>query len=187
MFNEPNFNNKNDFGWIEIICGCMFSGKTEELYRRLKRAKIAKQKVITFKHKLDNRFGEKISSHNKREMDCIPVEFSAEILLKSENYDVIGIDEVQFFDREIVNTLNLLANKGKRVIAAGLDMDSNGKPFGPVPDLLATAEFITKLHAICQVTGELASYSYRKSGGGEQVMIGERDKYEARSRSGFYG
>ncbi len=189
MFIEPHIGrlsqpNKN--GWIEVICGCMFSGKTEELIRRLNRALIAKQKVEIFKPAIDKRYDEqKIVSHSEREIRSTPVNFAGDILLLAGDCDVVGIDEAQFFDEAIVEVCNKLANSGKRVIVAGLDMDYEGKPFGPMPDLLAVAEFVTKVHAICAQTGELASFSFRLNENKSQVMLGEKDKYEARSRRAF--
>jgi len=164
----------------------MFSGKTEELIRRLNRALIAKQKVEIFKPKTDTRYHEKdIVSHNERAIRSTPVNFANDILLLAGDCDVVGIDEAQFFDEAIVDVCNTLANSGKRVVVAGLDMDFEGKPFGQMPKLLAVAEFVTKVHAICTETGEMASYSFRLSDNNEQVMLGERNQYEARSRSSF--
>lgn len=174
-------------GWIEVICGCMFSGKTEELIRRLNRALIARQKVEIFKPKIDTRYHvEKIVSHNEREIRSTPVNFASDILLLAGDCDVVGIDEAQFFDDAIIEVSNTLANHGKRVIIAGLDMDYEGKPFGPMPQLLAVAEFVTKVHAICAQTGELASYSFRLNENSARVMLGEKDAYEARSRQSFF-
>lgn len=188
MFVEPTYSPQlEDAGWIEVICGCMFSGKTEELIRRLNRAVIADQKVEIFKPGIDNRYhDEDVVSHNKRAIRSTPVSFSSQILLQAADCDVVGIDEAQFFDDELPNVCNALANKGKRVIVAGLDMDSEGRPFGPMPYLLAIAEFVTKLHAICAISGGLGSFSYRKNGGKEQVMLGQTDKYEPRNRKYFY-
>ncbi|MBL7859991.1 MAG: thymidine kinase [Cyclobacteriaceae bacterium] len=189
MFIEPHLgrSNKPDkSGWIEVICGCMFSGKTEELIRRLNRALIAKQKVEIFKPTIDTRYHEqKIVSHSDREIRSSPVNFANDILLLAGNCDVVGIDEAQFFDDAIVEVCNSLANNGKRVIVAGLDMDFEGKPFGPMPDLLAVAEFVTKVHAICAQSGELASFSYRLNSNESKVLLGEKDAYEARSRKAF--
>lgn len=164
----------------------MFSGKTEELIRRLNRALIAKQKVEIFKPTIDTRYHEqKIVSHSDREIRSSPVNFANDILLLAGNCDVVGIDEAQFFDDAIVEVCNSLANNGKRVIVAGLDMDFEGKPFGPMPDLLAVAEFVTKVHAICAQSGELASFSYRLNSNESKVLLGEKDAYEARSRKAF--
>ncbi|MBI1768449.1 MAG: thymidine kinase [Bacteroidetes bacterium] len=186
MFVEPRLGGREKSGWIEVICGCMFSGKTEELIRRLNRALIAKQKVEIFKPAIDKRYHEeKIVSHSDREIRSTPVNFANDILLLSGDCDVVGIDEAQFFDEAIVEVCNTLANQGKRVIVAGLDMDYKGKPFGPMPFLLSIAEFVTKVHAICAQTGELASFSFRLKENKSQVMLGEKDAYEARSRRAF--
>jgi thymidine kinase len=189
MFIEPHLGRKESSGrsgWIEVICGCMFSGKTEELIRRLNRALIAKQNVEIFKPVTDTRYHEQnIVSHNENAIRSTPVNFSNDILLLAGDCDVVGIDEAQFFDEAIVEVCNSLANSGKRVIVAGLDMDFEGRPFGPMPNLLAVAEFVTKVHAICAQTGELASYSYRLTQNSDQVMLGERAEYEARSRKSF--
>jgi thymidine kinase len=190
MFIEPNLGGKSRAehpGWIEVICGCMFSGKTEELIRRLNRAIIAKQKVEIFKPVIDKRYhDQKIVSHNETAIRSTPVNFANDILLLAGDCDVVGIDEAQFFDEAIVDTCNTLANQGKRIIVAGLDMDFEGKPFGPMPNLLAVAEFVTKVHAICAQTGELASFSFRLSENDNQVMLGEKNEYEARSRKAFF-
>ncbi len=173
-------------GWIEVISGCMFSGKTEELIRRLNRALIAKQKVEIFKPVVDKRYhDEHIVSHSERAIRSTPVNFASDLLLLCGDCDVVGIDEAQFFDESIVEVCNALANSGKRVIVAGLDMDYEGKPFGPMPNLMAVAEFVTKVHAICVATGELASFSFRLNDDTEKVMLGEKDHYEARSRKAF--
>ena len=190
MFIEPNFGGKPQrerAGWIEVICGCMFSGKTEELIRRLTRAIIAKQKVEIFKPVIDKRYHDvKIVSHNENAIRSTPVNFASDILLLAGDSDVVGIDEAQFFDPAIVDICNSLANQGKRVIVAGLDMDFEGKPFGSMPNLLAVAEFVTKVHAICARTGELASFSFRLTEDEQQVMLGELGEYEARSRKAFF-
>src|SRR5688572_23524511 len=189
MFIEPNFGEKphrKRAGWIEVICGCMFSGKTEELIRRLNRAIIAKQKVEIFKPVIDKRYHDvKIVSHNETAIRSTPVNFANDIFLLAGDSDVVGIDEAQFFDDAIVDTANTLANQGKRVIVAGLDMDFEGKPFGPMPNLLAVAEFVTKVHAICAQTGDLASFSFRLTPDDAQVMLGQKAEYEARSRRAF--
>lgn len=189
MFIEPQLGksgNEDRAGWIEVVCGCMFSGKTEELIRRLNRALIARQQVEIFKPAIDRRYhAEKIVSHAEREIRSTPVQFANDILLLAGDCDVVGIDEAQFFDDAIVDVCNHLANTGKRVIVAGLDMDYEGRPFGPMPSLLAVAEFVTKVHAICAETGELASFSYRLNENNAQVMLGEKDTYEARSRKAF--
>jgi len=190
MFVEPHLGSKDrqgKSGWIEVICGCMFSGKTEELIRRLNRALIAQQKVEIFKPAIDKRYHEeKIVSHAAREIRSSPVQFASDILLLAGDCDVVGIDEAQFFDEAIVEVCNQLANSGKRVIVAGLDMDYEGRPFGSMPYLLAVAEFVTKVHAICAQTGELASFSFRLNENKAQVMLGEKDTYEARSRKAFF-
>lgn len=190
MFIEPQLGRSNrpgKSGWIEVICGCMFSGKTEELIRRLNRALIAKQKVEIFKPTIDTRYhDQKIVSHSEREIRSTPVNFANDIILLAGDCDVVGIDEAQFFDEAIVEVCNALANSGKRVIVAGLDMDYEGNPFGPMPNLLAVAEYVTKVHAICAQTGELASFSFRLTANDAQVMLGEKDSYEARSRQAFF-
>jgi thymidine kinase len=189
MFIEPHLDRTrqpNKRGWIEVICGCMFSGKTEELIRRLNRALIARQQVEIFKPVIDKRYHhEKIVSHAAREIRSTPVSVAQDILLLAGSCDVVGIDEAQFFDDAIVEVCNQLANGGKRVIVAGLDMDFEGKPFGQMPNLLAVAEFVTKVHAICAQTGELASFSFRLNDNPSQVLLGEKDQYEARSRAAF--
>ena len=189
MFIEPSVSgheSQSKAGWIEVICGCMFSGKTEELIRRLNRALIAKQKVEIFKPSIDTRYhNANIVSHSERVIRSTPVQFAGDILLLAGDCDVVGIDEAQFFDQAIVDVCNTLANAGKRVIVAGLDMDFEGKPFGPMPNLLAVAEFVTKVHAICAQTGALASFSFRLSDNQGKVMLGEKDAYEARSRMEF--
>ena len=189
MFIEPHLG-RNDkaekSGWIEVISGCMFSGKTEELIRRLNRALIAKQKVEIFKPSIDTRYHEEqIVSHSERTIRSTPVNFANDLLLLAGDCDVVGIDEAQFFDEAIVEVCNTLANNGKRVIVAGLDMDYEGRPFGPMPQLLAVAEFVTKVHAICAESGELASFSFRLNRNSSQIMLGEKDQYEARSRRSF--
>ena len=188
MFIEPHLGKINGkAGWMEVICGCMFSGKTEELIRRLNRAIIARQKVEIFKPSMDKRYHQKdIVSHNQNVIRSTAVDFPSDILLLSGECDVVGIDEAQFFDNSIVDVCNKLANAGKRVIIAGLDMDFEGKPFGPMPYLMATAEFVTKVHAICAETGELGSYSFRLSHEKGKVMLGEKQEYEARNRKTFF-
>jgi thymidine kinase len=185
MFIEHNLKGRNH-GWIEVICGSMFSGKTEELIRRLRRAQIANMKVEIFKPAVDTRYSEhEVVSHNSNAIPSTPVGGAQQILLMAQNVEVVGIDEAQFFDDEIVHVAQTLANKGIRVIVAGLDMDYSGKPFGPMPNLLAHAEFITKVHAICMKCGAIANYSYRKTGNSAQVMLGEKEAYEARCRACF--
>lgn len=191
VFIEPYHNqhqqNEKRTGWIEVVCGSMFSGKTEELIRRLNRAKIAKQKVEIFKPAFDTRYHqEDIVSHNSMSIRSTPVYTSKEILLHAGECDVVGIDEIQFFDDEIVEVVNKLANSGKRVIVAGLDMDFKGVPFGAMPALMAIAEYITKVHAVCMICGDVANYSYRKTPAQQQVMLGETDSYEARCRTCFH-
>lgn len=189
MFIEPHFGGKREkgrVGWIEVISGCMFSGKTEELIRRLNRAIIARQKVEIFKPVVDKRYHpDHVVSHNDNSIRSTAVDFPGDILLLAGECDVVGIDEAQFFDESIVEVVNTLANNGKRVILAGLDMDFEGRPFGPMPQLLAIAEFVTKVHAICAQTGELASFSFRLTNDDRRVMLGEKGKYEARSRKAF--
>jgi thymidine kinase len=186
MFIEP-FKANNNSGWIEVICGSMFSGKTEELIRRLKRAQIANQRVEIFKPSVDVRYHEAdVVSHDANRVRSTPVTASQNILLLAEDAAVIGIDEAQFFDDELPNVAEALANKGVRVIVAGLDMDFKGRPFGPIPALLAKADYITKLHAICVVCGNIANYSFRKSGEGNKVVLGEKEKYEPRCRHCYY-
>lgn len=189
MFIEPKRGRIHEqrTGWIEVVCGSMFSGKTEELIRRLKRAKIAKQKVEIFKPAIDVRYHEiDIVSHNQTAIRSTPVHSSEDILLMTSDCEVVGIDEAQFFDRGIVEVVNKLAENGKRVIIAGLDMDSRGIPFGPMPALMSIAEYVTKVHAICVVCGDIANYSYRKVPNEQQVMLGELDSYEARCRKCFH-
>ncbi|MGY5352400.1 thymidine kinase [Wenyingzhuangia sp. IMCC45533] len=187
MFLENTVNRKEQFGWIEVICGSMFSGKTEELIRRLKRAQIAKQRIEIFKPDIDHRYDDEyVVSHDENQIRSTPVPAAANIRLLANEVDVVGIDEAQFFDHEIVNVCNDLANKGVRVIVAGLDMDFNGKPFGPMPNLMATAEYVTKVHAICTKTGNLAHFSHRKTKETKQVVIGEHEAYEPLSRSAYY-
>ena len=174
-------------GCIEVITGSMFSGKTEELMRRLKRATIAKLRTEIFKPSMDTRYDEKaIVSHDFNSTLSTPVERSSSILLLSENADVIGIDEAQFFDLELVTICNILANKGIRVIVAGLDMDFQGKPFGPIPSLMSIAEEVTKLHAVCVKCGRHANYSYRTSNDRDKIMLGEKESYEPRCRLCFH-
>jgi len=187
MFLENKINSKKGKGWIEVICGSMFSGKTEELIRRLKRAEIAKQKVEIFKPSIDNRYDhEAIVSHDDNQIHSTPVPASANIPLLITNEEVIGIDEAQFFDMELVGVCNQLANQGLRVIVAGLDMDFLGKPFGPLPALMAVAEYVTKVHAICVKCGHLANHSHRTTEDKNLVMLGEIDNYEPLCRACFY-
>ena len=190
MFIEPKISGAAvggaKLGWIEVICGSMFSGKTEELLRRLNRAIIARQKVEIFKPAVDTRYHDQnVVSHNANAIRSTPVQFSEDILLLAANSDVVGIDEAQFFDEDLVEVCTKLANGGKRVIVAGLDMDFSGKPFGPMPQLLAVAEYVTKVHAICMKCGDIAHYSYRLTPNKNTVMLGEQDTYEARCRRCF--
>ena len=187
MFLENTVNHKEQFGWIEVICGSMFSGKTEELIRRLKRAQFAKQKVEIFKPSIDTRYDEEmVVSHNKNEIRSTPVPAAANIAILAQGCDVVGIDEAQFFDEEMPNVAETLALRGIRVIVAGLDMDFLGRPFGPMPAMLAMADYVTKLHAICVVCGDIANYSYRKSVSDATVLLGERDVYEPRCRTCYH-
>jgi thymidine kinase len=184
MFIEPNIRRSHQ-GWIEVICGSMFSGKTEELIRRMRRAKIANLRVEIFKPAIDTRYDAvEVVSHNDTRINSTPVENSANILLLAHDIDVVGIDEAQFFDAELPNVIEQLALRGMRVIVGGLDMDFLKKPFGPMPAILAQADFITKLHAICTQCGDMASYSYRKkvAANESQVLLGELDVYEPRCR-----
>jgi len=185
MFIEPNIRGERR-GWIEVICGSMFSGKTEELIRRLKRAKIANLKVEIFKPAIDTRYDEiKIVSHDENAIQSTPIDNSQTLLLMAQDVDVIGIDEAQFFDDEIANVCDELALRGIRVIVAGLDMDYMAKPFGQMPFLLAKADYITKLHAICVKCGNNANYSYRIIPNEEQIMLGAKNVYEPRCRNCF--
>lgn len=185
MFIE-NRNEKGKSAWIEVICGSMFSGKTEELIRRLKRAQIARMKVEIFKPAIDVRYDEtQVVSHDMNSISSTPVDNSSSIPLLTDGVEVVGIDEAQFFDEGIVDVCQRLANQGIRVIVAGLDMDFRGKPFGPMPALMASAEYITKVHAICMECGGIAQYSYRKASGEKLVMLGEKDTYEPLCRDCF--
>ena len=180
--------NKNlSQGKIEVICGSMFSGKTEELIIRIVEAKLNRLRIIVFKPTKDSRNpNDKIVSRSKAKIKAKSIGSSKEILSKKySNFDVIGIDEAQFFDMDLVDVCNSIANQGKRVIVSGLDMDYSGKPFGPMPYLMACADEITKLHAICNETGGMANYSYRKKENNQQFLIGENDDYEALSRRSF--
>lgn len=186
MFIEPNFKTDKK-GWIEVICGSMFSGKTEELIRRLKRVKIANLKAQIFKPAIDVRYDEiKIVSHDENKIHSTPVSNSLQIIELAKDVDVVGIDEAQFFDDRISEVCARLALQGIRVIVAGLDMDFAGKPFGEMPALLSIADYVTKLHAICVKCGSIANFSYRKSTDKDQIVIGELDTYEPRCRNCFY-
>ena len=190
MFIEPSpisRKHSEQKGQIEVICGSMFSGKTEELIRRLTRAKLAKQQVEIFKPAVDTRYHDSdVVSHNETSIRSTPVSFAGDVLMLAGNCDVVGIDEAQFFDVEIIRVVQLLANQGKRVILAGLDMDFAGKPFDPMPQLMAIAEYVTKVQAICMKCGDLAAFSLRLSTAKEKVLLGEKDSYEARCRKCFY-
>lgn len=186
MFLEQKGNKTQKKGWIEVVCGSMFSGKTEELIRRLKRAEFAKQKVEIFKPAIDIRYDDdNVVSHVGTSIRSTPVPSSGNILLLANAVDVIGIDEAQFFDDELPEVCEKLANSGIRVIIAGLDMDFTGKPFGPIPNLLSKAEFVTKVHAICMHCGDLAQYSHRKTKNDELVLLGETEEYEPLCRKCF--
>ncbi len=186
MFTEERQRN-NKKGFIEVIAGSMFSGKTEELIRRLNRATIAKQRVQCFKPQMDTRYDEKkVVSHDKSALETTPISQATDLLEKSNRVDVVGIDEGQFFSNKLVAVCNQLANHGVRVIVAGLDMDYRGKPFGPMPLLLATAESVTKVHAICMNCGELANHSFRKTNQDELFVLGEKDSYEPLCRHCFF-
>ena len=187
MFLENTINHRQHTGWIEVICGSMFSGKTEELLRRIKRAEFAGQKVEIFKPAVDKRYDdEDVISHDRNKMEATPVEASSNLVLLANDCDVVGIDEAQFFDDGIVEVANQLANSGKRVIIAGLDMDFKGRPFGPIPNLMAIAEYVTKVHAVCMKTGNLANYSFRKISSDKLVELGEKTEYEPLSRAVFW-
>ena len=174
----------NTNGIIEVICGPMFSGKTEELIRRLVRAQIAKKTVHIFKHSTDNRYSEDyIVSHNKNRIKCHSLNDTNQIMYLSDNIDIIGIDEAQFFDDSIIDVSNNLAKEGKRIIVAGLDRDYKAIPFGPMANLLTHADYITKLNAICMVCGNQASFSQRLTKDKAQILVGESEKYEARCRN----
>ena len=185
MFLEPHFSGQRS-GWLEVICGSMFSGKTEELIRRLKRARIAGQRVAVYKPSIDTRYAEEsVVSHDSNSFLATPISQSAQLLEVDKEATVIGLDEAQFFDRDVVKHTQELAHRGKRIIIAGLDMDFRGQPFGPMCDLLAVAEYITKVHAICSHCGNLATHSYRLSPSTDTVVLGERNEYEARCRKCF--
>lgn len=186
MFLEPHFKGQRS-GWIEVICGCMFSGKTEELIRRLKRATIADLKVEVFKPKLDTRYAEtSIVSHDTTALWATPVDNSSDLLEISPETTVVGVDEAQFFDAGLPEVCQELALRGLRVVVAGLDMDFRGAPFGPIPAMLAIAEYVTKVHAICVHCGNLATHSYRLAQGDEVILLGEKEQYEPRCRSCYH-
>jgi thymidine kinase len=186
MFLENTDNRGRRQGWIEVVCGSMFSGKTEELIRRMRRAEFAKMKVEIFKPRIDSRYHEEnVVSHNQTTIRSTVVDHSSQLLLLTGDVEVIGIDEAQFFDDGLPDVCNQLANQGIRVIIAGLDMDYMGRPFGPMPHLLAIAEFVTKVHAICVQTGNLANYSYRHVPGDSVVQLGEKESYVPLSRMAY--
>ncbi|PLX14331.1 MAG: thymidine kinase [Marinilabiliales bacterium] len=187
MFLEKSVHGNAPKGWIEVVVGSMFSGKTEELIRRLKRAKYAKQRVEIFKPKVDTRYSdEEVVSHDSNAIRSTPVASSGNILLLANEVDVVGIDEAQFFDEGLVEVCSNLADQGVRVIAAGLDMDFRGKPFGPIPGLMAVAEYVTKVHAICMRCGNLAQFSHRKTQDDKLVLLGETEEYEPLCRRCFH-
>lgn len=182
MFLEPSFSGRRS-GWIEVICGSMFSGKTEELIRRLKRARIAGQRVEVFKPRIDTRYGEgEVVSHDRNALLATPIMDTRKLLSVSDEVSVVGLDEAQFFEMAVVEHVVTLANRGKRVVIAGLDMDFRGQPFGPICQLLAVAEYITKVHAVCSHCGNLATHSYRLVADDATVVLGEKELYEARCR-----
>lgn len=184
MFLEQFPEDGKRHGWVEVICGSMFSGKTEELIRRLRRAKFANQELLLFKPKIDRRYSEEnVVSHNGISFEAIQIDSSKEILEHWKKERIVAIDEAQFFDMDVVKVVNQLASKGVRVVCAGLDMDYQGNPFGPIPNLLASAEYVTKVHAICMSCGNLAQFSHRKSKEKEQVLVGAVDEYEPLCRS----
>ncbi|MFO7670991.1 MAG: thymidine kinase [Bacteroidales bacterium] len=187
MFLENTVDKSRGQGWIEVISGSMFSGKTEELIRRLKRAKIARQKVEIFKPRIEVRYSvEEVVSHDANAIHSTPVDSASNILLLANEVEVVGIDEAQFFDDGLVSVCNQLANAGVRVIVAGLDMDFRGNPFGPMPKLLSIAEYVTKVHAICVRCGKLANYTHRRSEDERLIVLGETDIYEPLCRGCFY-
>jgi thymidine kinase len=184
MFLENTTKRRPKKGWVEVICGSMFSGKTEELIRRLKRAQIAGQKVEIFKPMVDTRYSEgDVVSHDKNAIASKVVAKSVDILLRVEDFDVVGVDEAQFFDDQLPDVCDALANQGIRVLVAGLDMDFAGEPFGPMPALMAKAEFVSKVHAICMECGDLAQYSHRTSETKDQVLLGESESYQPLCRA----
>lgn len=185
MFHEPIVSDLR-VGWIEVVCGGMFSGKTEELIRRARRAQIAGQRVIIVKPPIDKRYDdEAVVSHNRTKLPSIMAETADQIVLLTGNAEVVAIDEAQFFDLRLVEVANSLANDGKRVLIAGLDMDYLGRPFEPMPQLMAIAEYVTKLHAICTESGMMAHYSQRVVESDHRILVGEADAYEPRARHCF--
>ncbi|MDA3817394.1 MAG: thymidine kinase [Prolixibacteraceae bacterium] len=186
MFLEKDISGRPQRGWIEVICGSMFSGKTEELIRRLNRARIAKQQVEIFKPVVDVRYSEEdVVSHDETSIRSTPVDTASNIILLAGDVDVVGIDEAQFFDEGLIEVCNKLANMGIRVIVAGLDMDFKGEPFGPIPRIAAVAEYVTKVHAICMRCGSLANFSHRLSTDEKLVVLGEKKEYEPLCRECF--
>ena len=186
MFLENTLNFSKQTGWIEVVCGSMFSGKTEELIRRIRRAKYANLNVIIFKPKLDIRDKKNtVVSHDDTVIECKTIKRSEEIYKKIKGFKVVGIDEAQFFDDGIVEVCNVLANQGVRVVVAGLDMDYKGVPFKNMANLMATSEYVTKVHAICPKTGGLAQYSYRKTKSKKRILLGKGDEYMPLSRAAF--
>jgi thymidine kinase len=186
MFLEKDPGSPLRKGWIEVICGSMFSGKTEELIRRLNRARIAMQRVEVFKPSVDTRYSiDNVVSHDEKSFSSIVVENASQILFYAQDFEVVGIDEAQFFGNELVAVCNQLADNGKRVLVSGLDMDFRGNPFGPIPELMAVAEYVTKVHAICIRCGDLANYSHRIVSSEKLVMLGETDSYEPLCRKCF--
>lgn len=188
LFSEHNFTQRGpSYGSIEVICGSMFSGKTEELIRRLKRAQYAKLHVEIFKPAVDKRYDDRlVVSHDSNSIPSTPVDHSSSILLLSNDTQVVGIDEAQFFDEGLTDVCVNLANKGIRVIVAGLDMDFKAQPFGPIPQIMAIAEHVTKVHAVCMQCGAPANYSFRTSTDTKTVLLGEKEAYEARCRRCYY-
>jgi thymidine kinase len=187
MFLEHTGSRTRRKGWVEVICGSMFSGKTEELIRRLRRAEFAKQRVEIFKPSVDTRYHkDEVVSHDATSIRSTPVPSSSNLLLLASDIEVVGIDEAQFFDDGLPLVCEQLANSGVRVIAAGLDMDFQGRPFGPMPQLMAIAEYVTKVHAICMECGELATFSHRKSSSRELVLLGETESYQPLCRQCFH-
>ncbi len=186
MFIEPRHRPGSEKGWIEVICGSMFSGKTEELIRRVRRAQFAKQLIEIYKPATDTRYHETdVVSHDENSISAVAVDSSVNILLLYNGAEVVAIDEAQFFDHELPRVCDELASKGVRVIVAGLDMDFRGNPFGPMPNLMAKAEFVTKVHAICAHCGDVALYSFRIKPDANQIVLGEKDSYEPRCRKHF--
>ena len=186
MFLENTLNFNKQSGWIEVVCGSMFSGKTEELIRRIRRAEFANLSVVIFKPRVDVRDEKnKVVSHDQSKINCLTVKCAKDILKEIEDHKVVGVDEAQFFDDEIVKVCNELANRGVRVIVAGLDMDYKGVPFSSMANLMATAEYVTKVHAICPKTGGLAQYSYRITKSKKRILLGKKTEYMPLSRTAY--